>query len=1067
MFVEKSVRVPSGGQPYDLKVDAVGNVYALDGNSGIVKYSADLEVIWTMACPSADGAHINRALVLDEFGACYAAVTEGGDHKTSRIWCVEPDPEFLNVRSGGKEQDKGRLRWQLQMDKVDTRTDEPYGHGHIGGMRVRNGTLYTVQNDPDERRSWIVTYGQIDTANPVVLNSKEVPWPCHDIEAYSNGDMVICSPSTTGRGDNPKYSNITDRAFPGDIWHPERDLTNYDSRLWCWLSCNELMPDGSDPLDTYEDPTTGEEKFLRWKDRSGNGRDLVVASGDDAPSVVTGLGGKRALEFRGTEALASLVNSVTAKANSKSQRQILPSYTDAAFCVVMVVEMEHSAGDQHVWLWQDTATNFAIIANRGEAAADDYQVDGFLTVYDNPASGGSGLQGGWPYQARFDKDDTGSVSGGTVTARDPVGGIVTVYNNGGLSGAPDSFFRFNGCPFDQWVSPAFASTTATEVGKASTGAGAWDYATGRIYEIFVLDRQDYDDDTAEVVESPGTPTGTTTGSDLGLGFIDIEVPGTLWGVSSSGSLTIDAPPTGGTQAAATATYYSDAAQVLRRITITNPGDGYTTAPAVSGPGAGETLTAYMYEVDSPTEIENIEGYFTHSYGIQHLLDDDGGGAGTTRKYVLYGQGLTAAGLRNVGENADTHGCNSAFEHPYHYDKPVPDDSSVTGNELAITYLDSAHLAIKYGADEGTPIKWIVQDYTDGRIGYGLSLEERDDLLGAATQKVADIFTVGVGGGTSKGLGTIADKGDSAAFGALGTVATIGDDTTNEYTRMSRDDFKYVYVPWLSDSYVTGNHQSVLLYGQNNHLGWRENDDNLSNNQSAYAAAVSPAPLPYTYENEDGTIKRAYDRTTALVGDERPVHMYVALASDSDERRLTDAGGLTEQTTIAKVRLIKETPGGNVPRRAVHFAVADDGNFYKMRRGAGWTTTGTEDADWDAPDSAVTLSTDVATLYSGAVLNGKVYVCDGGGGQSSSRTGSIHVYAPSPVGSDEKFQALVAKFGKAPENPAYLSAWRDRLVAIRGSNWLMSASGDPRDWDFYPPVPLPTSAISDQLTSKGP
>jgi len=62
------------------------------------------------------------------------------------------------------------------------------------------------------------------------------------------------------------------------------------------------------------------------------------------------------------------------------------------------------------------------------------------------------------------------------------------------------------------------------------------------------------------------------------------------GYTTAPTVTIAAPPTGGTQALATATVSGGA---VTAITVINPGSGYTSAPAVSfgGPGTGATATA--------------------------------------------------------------------------------------------------------------------------------------------------------------------------------------------------------------------------------------------------------------------------------------------------------------------------------------------------------------------------------------------------------------------------------------------------------------------------------------------
>lgn len=80
------------------------------------------------------------------------------------------------------------------------------------------------------------------------------------------------------------------------------------------------------------------------------------------------------------------------------------------------------------------------------------------------------------------------------------------------------------------------------------------------------------------------PKSLRVGQITGLG-----VTGTMSGYVDGASLTISAPPAGGTQAAGTINVTGG---VITGFTITNPGAGYTTAPTVTAPaGTGATITA--------------------------------------------------------------------------------------------------------------------------------------------------------------------------------------------------------------------------------------------------------------------------------------------------------------------------------------------------------------------------------------------------------------------------------------------------------------------------------------------
>ena len=98
---------------------------------------------------------------------------------------------------------------------------------------------------------------------------------------------------------------------------------------------------------------------------------------------------------------------------------------------------------------------------------------------------------------------------------------------------------------------------------------------------------------------------------LGLGqvqVVNISAGGTLYTpTNGTAAATVAAPPGGGVQATATVTI---TAGIITGVTITNPGAGYTTAPAVTYAtgGSGATMTAVI-QAESSNGPTNADIFF--------------------------------------------------------------------------------------------------------------------------------------------------------------------------------------------------------------------------------------------------------------------------------------------------------------------------------------------------------------------------------------------------------------------------------------------------------------------------
>lgn len=169
---------------------------------------------------------------------------------------------------------------------------------------------------------------------------------------------------------------------------------------------------------------------------------------------------------------------------------------------------------------------------------------------------------------------------------------------------------------------------------------------------------------------------------------------------------------------------------------------------------------------------------------------------------------------------------------------------------------------------------------------------------------------------------------------------------------------------------------------------------------------------------------------------RPEFCYLALERDDN------SGGSGPE--VAKWRLVSATQTGDSGARLTDFvAVAGTHIWYDL-------------ADvWTKATSNATALGSLATYVASTVHNSKLYYTDGG---------NYRVYDPKTK--------LVAKWtsegaGVLPENCLLITTYRDRVVLARGGQkWYMSAVNDPTNWDYSPPVITTDQAVAGTLSPAG-
>lgn len=486
---------PSHGVCRNVKTDRQGNLYALDGNSAIVKKSADQAQIWLISLPIKDENHVVRGLAVDDEDKVYASVSAGGLQEKAKIWCYEQLPD-----------DKFEILFEI----------EP--KCYVEDLVIFQGRLYTIQNETDRKRSWVRVYDQIQGVSPHLAQEWRVPHPVNSIAIKKDGSLITAhepaGDTTTfyWRDPDPFVPNFSVDSID---WTPYQ-LTDFSKRVWCWLVADDI--DTSDVAGDLEDGV----EVLRWRDRTKRMRHLYAALDDEdgGPHLVTdALCGHKSVRFTNGSAqpyqvLKSARNASLTKESADQQNTILPAYTDSGFAVYIVCrpsqtseeggqlirtligqdrDNAQSGSDDHIILMNSTDTNTINLPGTDLTGSIYWFTGETLT------SGGDGTAG-MIRPGAFD------VKPGTATTNPGNFAIITLINDGkrtGDSSGQVSLFQVNGNPIDSFQSresftlePTFLGLMRSQNGAIQGSASGY---LGEVFEIFALDVKSRTDLTQKIL----------------------------------------------------------------------------------------------------------------------------------------------------------------------------------------------------------------------------------------------------------------------------------------------------------------------------------------------------------------------------------------------------------------------------------------------------------------------------------------------------------------------------------------------------------------------------------------
>ncbi len=487
------------------RTDKDGNVYALDGNAGIVKYNSAGREIMKIALPVLDAAHVVRALFVDDALRIFAAVSAGGDVRTARVFCV------LQL-----QENQSFVLWTLEPG------------AYTEDLAVFNGSqLYAAHNYTLENRARVLVYEGLGLTPFEAKRIESVAYPVNAMALGSQGNVYCASEEGVEAGTD----GFLREGFPGQqrLHAPIEGWTIFDlpdvhKRLWSYYDADALDETDVEQTGDVAELVEG-QRILRWRDLSGNNRHWYanIATNENGPTLrLRGIGGLKTIYFDQSgstlQSLVTLGNASMEKSVASQQRTAIPSYVGSMWAMFILIRPTQEtvtvgaaprvvffADNQHA-----TASDHALWINRACQAAQpgvfaSGDVSYFATTDVAPDDGQCGAA-----DQALGKDYTSDAQSTGCT-------LITILWDGGVDPADMTktrcLFRVNGNPIDRFEGLPYQSLLANYLGFATgVGTAAANRYQGEIASIVVLDRKDRFDDSTEpkVLTHDQLETGSTS-----------------------------------------------------------------------------------------------------------------------------------------------------------------------------------------------------------------------------------------------------------------------------------------------------------------------------------------------------------------------------------------------------------------------------------------------------------------------------------------------------------------------------------------------------------------------------
>lgn len=491
-LVEWRTKTPLQGVPRDLQVDGQGNSYALDGNSVVVKYNGAGAQIWRIDVPRDDEESTLETLLVDEFGGIYTGTT-GGDEPLAKLYKYS------------------QLPFDDEIDEPEDRTRQDWAIPIGGSVRriVRRDEVLLVMVDVDSvRRGVLAAYTAVDTATPVLLWSRIIPYPSNSLAVGKDGGIFTSHEPTTGsefearltriRGRNKKSPNSGPDAVD---WTPDL-LEESEAKIWCWLRAEDLAieHEDGDGIEEWHDKD-GRIPFLRRPlETSASNLTRPDAAIFKASGGAAGRPYVRISATNGDSSRGSYMESpgpnTTDAGQALDQSNLIPSYDGAAWAVFLVVD----ALDKTF----PSAPEFTILGHNNGSETKALVGNRHLGV--QTAKGLSWIEAGTSFDVG---GSDGPRSNGSAFGSTNGAVLVTIINDGKETGSTRSSWRLNGLYIDEWdISNDNESKSPWYLGFTD-GGNVFGNGEMRVHEILVLDRLDRSDTLEnDIIEHPAYPNSS-------------------------------------------------------------------------------------------------------------------------------------------------------------------------------------------------------------------------------------------------------------------------------------------------------------------------------------------------------------------------------------------------------------------------------------------------------------------------------------------------------------------------------------------------------------------------------
>ena len=1058
-----TVDLPAGGAAWWGETDGDGNIYVLNGDASIAKFSSSLTLVQTFSLPVKSGSRVGT-LDVDEGANVFCGVSGRRDPLPAGVsGSQEPGNGMILGNKDHSKLWKLRHAFRNNDDEVEpelevawTLTTEPKDPGPtlwglIGFVRVKGGKLYTIQHDNKRWRSWMVVYDSIHAGIPVESRVQRIPYPASALDVSADGKIAVSVENFSRRGENPEQP-VSGADI--DAWtvleNIDDDIASADDKHRPWfvgiIDKKYLLTTGG------IEPEDGDE-VLYWLDAGPGGRHLKFATDAGGTGPVyreNGLGGKPSIWCDGTTHLLAASVSPTQTADFRDQqRGVFPTYTDttdaersAQYIVSVLVRPEPDATaaiTAQFPLW-DHEASFSNLTQRSSMLINRKASDTLALA----ANTESGAVSWYVEAAASDKAEgtstgrspayMGSAFSNTANALlvsavfcngvDAAGGLTTTRSQYRIWGKPVDRFTMDG---DVLASKAAQYVMGADIstGDYSVGGADMSLCRGEWCEFVVLDRRNLDTVGADSVCSHPIEPDSAVGSIVGQVVIAAEGSGI---VNASGTLVFSGGNLlpGGHQATGT---WAMANGKLTSLTLTNTGAGYQSRPTVTasalGGGSGTSVLAGMTTPAAsrtPTILEKIEGAFAWRRGVS--------------AYLHAGFGYPSSGFYTV-KRANTSGTAGTYtwttSHPYHDPHAgTPFDPDIGAPETEETA--GIHRYAHYG-------ELLILMDASGKLLDVLSHDQNGVGLGCRFNEAGTaLYTVGnTFGSTGDGFSIPADVASIRRYD-IGTDGTLTSAWSVEGgLRMSGpvcgikvDADGNLYVPCNAPLDTTDAFTVTVLAAATGATIHEFSAGSGSANQGSYCVALPRAivksdlePTTPDYEND----------VTNSVAE----HFYVfgkALAYD----------GTTVTPAVRKYRMISSTPNGDAPTLRADLAVGN-GSIYRYDAGIPTVVTGGL--------AALNQTAGAADYVHSAVVGEKGYFTDGS---------SDVVYDPK-LGTVAPWEA---SHGTLPPRCRIIEHWRGRAVRTGDGTGAvhMSRTLYPNNWDKSPPVPTVDQACDFATTQVG-